>query len=251
MIKKSLVAVIAALPVLGYAGHADEEKHLHIAFTNATKNIYFTPLVVAAHDSEARIFRAGTEAGLPLQKLAEGGATADVATAIGAGGGVVVENPAEGLLGPGASVSFTIETDMSHLSVAAMLLPTNDGFVGLDSWAIPARPGTYHAALNAYDAGTEANDELIVSDAGAPGQPGIPADPTGRAGRGGSGLPGDSPGVVHVHPGNLGDTDAEGGVSDLDSREHRWLNPVARITVEVHTGDAEEVGMFLSGAGEE
>ena len=216
-IKKSLVAVIAALPVLGYAGHADEEKHLHIAFTNATKNIYFTPLVVAAHDSEARIFRAGTEAGLPLQKLAEGGATADVATAIGAGGGVVVENPAEGLLGPGASVSFAIETDKSHLSVAAMLLPTNDGFVGLDSWAIPARPGTYHAALNAYDAGTEANDEFMANLPGpAGGGEGYNPSREGDVDR------------VHKHPGVLTRYELTGSALGAS---HRFDNPPARLTL--------------------
>ena len=216
-IKKSLVAVIAALPVLGYAGHADEEKHLHIAFTNATKNIYFTPLVVAAHDSEARIFRAGTEAGLPLQKLAEGGATANVAAAIGAGGGVVVENPAEGLLGPGASVSFAIETDKSHLSVAAMLLPTNDGFVGLDSWAIPARPGTYHAALNAYDAGTEANDEFMANLPGpAGGGEGYNPSREGDVDR------------VHKHPGVLTRYELTGSALGAS---HRFDNPPARLTL--------------------
>ena len=36
---------------------------------------------------------------------------------------------------------------------------------------------------------------------------------------------------VHIHPGVLGDTDMNGGASDLDSRVHRWLNPVARVTV--------------------
>jgi len=29
------------------------------------------------------------------------------------------------------------------LSVAAMILPSNDGFVGIDSWPIPAEAGTY------------------------------------------------------------------------------------------------------------
>ena len=39
--------------------------------------------------------------------------------------------------------------------------------------------------------------------------------------------------MIHIHRGILGDTNTSGGVSDLDSRVHRWLNPVARITVTV------------------
>jgi hypothetical protein len=36
-----------------------------------------------------------------------------------------------------------------------MLLPTNDGFVGLDSLTLPTNPGTYLYTLNGYDAGTK------------------------------------------------------------------------------------------------
>jgi hypothetical protein len=38
---------------------------------------------------------------------------------------------------------------------------------------------------------------------------------------------------VHIHPGLLGDTDPNGGISDVDSRIHRWLNPVAALIVTV------------------
>jgi len=59
-----------------------------------------------------------------------------------------------------------------------MLLRTNDGFVGLDSLRIPRAPGTYSYYLYGYDAGTEANDELITGG-GDPNVPGIPAAPAG------------------------------------------------------------------------
>ena len=40
--------------------------------------------------------------------------------------------------------SYTFETDdHPFLSMAAMMLPTNDGFIGLDSWEIPSEAGTY------------------------------------------------------------------------------------------------------------
>lgn len=39
--------------------------------------------------------------------------------------------------------------------------------------------------------------------------------------------------MVHIHPGNLGDDDLEAGISDLNNTVHRWLNPVAMLTVTV------------------
>ena len=62
-----------------------------------------------------------------------------------------------------------------------MVLPSNDAFVGLDAMPIPGVPGIYTYLLNAHDAGTEANDE-IVNGGGGLGEPGIPADPGGHEG---------------------------------------------------------------------
>ena len=107
------------------------------------------------------------------------------------------------------------------------MLPTNDGFVGLDSWAIPATPGTYSFTVNAYDAGTEANDELSVNIPQPPVEFGV--------GTGGTGVSSsDSNTMIHIHRGSIGDSDATGGISDLDNQVHRWLNPVARITVVIN-----------------
>jgi len=145
------------------------------------------------------------------------------------------ENPAGGLLAPGASVQFALSTSggNDHLSLTAMLVPTNDGFVGLDALSLPTASGTYRYTLNAYDAGTEANDE-IVNGGGAPGVPGIPVDPGGANGTGATGVTAtEANTTVHIHRGVLGDTDPSGGISDLDSRVHRWLNPVAELVITV------------------
>ena len=114
-----------------------------------------------------------------------------------------------------------------------MLLPTNDGFVGLDALKVPRWRGTYTYYVKGYDAGTEANDE-IINGGGAPDTPGIPADPGGNSGSGATGAAGDDHNTtVHIHRSTLGDTDLSGGISDLDSRVHRWLNPVARVVIKV------------------
>lgn len=115
-----------------------------------------------------------------------------------------------------------------------MLLPTNDGFVGLDAWEIPETAGTYYLNVNAYDAGTEANNELVTADSGASGVLGIPAAPGMDAGANGTGVTdAETNQSVHIHRGSLGDDDLTAGKSDLDNRVHRWLNPVARIRVVV------------------
>lgn len=117
--------------------------------------------------------------------------------------------------------------------MTAMILPSNDGFVGLDGWEIPAEAGTYTIMLNAYDAGTEANNEL-VNGGGAVGVLGIPAAPGGDSGTNGMGVTDtESNTMIHIHRGSLGDDVMDGGKSDLNNSIHRWLNPVAKLTITI------------------
>ncbi|MCQ1058625.1 spondin domain-containing protein [Photobacterium sp. DNB23_23_1] len=199
---------------------------IDVTITNATKNIYFTPLLVAAHSSDIFLFRSGEAAGSEVEQMAEGGDIGPLSSLASNAGAVVVSNPASGPLNPGDSTTASMDTgDADSLSITAMLLPTNDGFVGLDSWPIPTTPGTYTVRLNGYDAGTEANDELATS---------MPNPPFVNLGTGGSGAETTVTNTsVHIHPGNLGDTDPTGGISDISSTAYRWLNPVAVVTVTV------------------
>ncbi len=224
------------LGLLAMAGTASTQAEvLDIEVVNLTHGIYFTPILVAAHDGDVALFEPGASASAELAAMAEGGDISGLSANVMAAGGAVVENPAEGLLGPAATVMIEdMDTgDLGYLSLTAMLLPTNDGFVGMNSWAIPESPGTYTVYLNAYDAGTEANDE-IVNGGGMPGVPGIPVNPGEDGGSGGTGVTMEETNpMVHIHRGNLGDTMADGGPSDLDSRIHRWLNPVAKLIITV------------------
>jgi len=64
------------------------------------------------------------------------------------------------------------------------------------------------------------------------GAAGIPADPQGKGGTGATGVAtSEFNKNVHIHRGIIGDTKATSGKSDLDSRVHRWLNPVAEVTI--------------------
>ena len=127
-----------------------------------------------------------------------------------------------------------IDTTSTNLTITAMVLPTNDAFVGMDAQLIPTTAGSYTYYLNAYDAGSEANSELLDNSGCAAGMAGIPAAPNGDNGSGGTGVAGaDTNTMIHIHRGVLGDTNSTGGASDLDSTIHRWQNPVAKVVVTV------------------
>lgn len=208
----------------------------NVKITNLTNGIWYTPFLVAAHPDGTSLFEAGQPASANLQAMAEGGDISGLVADLQGLGATIAENPANGMLPPAMSADVDLNTDGTSnvlLSIVAMLLPTNDAFAGLNSVTIPTEPGTYVFHVPAYDAGTEANDELVTGG-GAPGAAGIPGDPGGLTGTGGTGAAAaDANTNVHIHRNTLGDTDANAGISDLDSTVHRWLNPVVRVVVTV------------------
>jgi len=205
---------------------------------NLTSGFHFTSLMVAAHPGTSHIFEPGLAATPGVTAMAEGGSLTVLTTELGT---VSADITAANLtaLAPGASVttaSITPAMVNTHLSIVGMLLPTNDAFVGMDNVEIPMAAGVYTYYLSAYDAGTEANNELLVGmPGGAPGTPGMPACPAANCGTSGTGVTTvDTNTMIHVHRGALGDANIAGGTSDLDLTVHRWLNPVARVTLTVN-----------------
>ena len=223
--------------VLLCASSGSYAAQLEVELINLTRGSWFTPFLVAAHSPDASLFAAGSQASANLQAMAEGGDISGLSADVQALNANVVENPAAGLLAPGARTTASLNTDAAPdntvLSIVAMLLPSNDGFMGLNGIAIPTEPGTYVFDVPAYDAGTEANDEVVGS--GAPGEPGYPAPPpvAAASGTGGSGISASPEGYVHIHRNVLGDSDMTGGASDMVNTVHRWLNPVVRVVVTV------------------
>ncbi len=264
-------ATVAASPAI----HARE---IDFTIENLTNAITFRPFLVAAHSGDAAVFRAGQSAGdfSGIQAMAECGGLDGLVERMTAAGADLVANPVDqanphdpplGLLFPAGitpldtplfgaglpgSVSGTLEVSPGNrrLSVVAMLLPTNDAFAGLDSVEIPRKPGTYVYVLPAYDAGTEANDEVPADDNPldcVTDEPGYPVDPLGNTGSGALGITAvlsDPDGLdisrgIHIHRNNLGDLDPTGGPSDLNASVHRWLNPVVKLTIRVSLGSSE------------
>jgi len=232
--KRSFCAALVSTALL--TGPVVNAADFNVEIVNLTNGITFTPFLIAAHPEGNNFFSAGQPASANLQTMAEGGDIGGLSMDMQAVGATIAENPAGGLLMPGMSTNADLNTDDTanvELSVIAMLLPTNDAFAALNGVTIPTMPGTYTFNLPAYDAGTEANDELITGG-GMPGVPGIPFDPIDAQGTGGTGVAAaDANSNVHIHRNTLGDTNPTGGASDLDSTVHRWLNPVVRVIVTV------------------
>ncbi len=229
--KKTLTTLALVL-----ASSTTSAQELSITITNLTQGLHFTPVVSAAHNNEAKLFSINEMASAELQAMAEGGDISGLINMLTNADANINENPAAGLLAPTMSASFDLTNDTAntHLSLAAMILPSNDGFVGLNSWEIPTEAGTYTVFLNAYDAGTEANDEIRGS--GVPGEAGMPVPPPldNSIGNNGIGVTSvESNESVHIHRGSLGDDDMSAGNSDISNTVHRWLNPIAKLTITV------------------
>lgn len=184
-----------------------------VRVTNVTSGVYFTPTLAATHAPEIRMFALGSPASPELAALAESGDVGPLKAVLDSlGREVSATAVAGGLLGPGASTSFTIRgrPSQDRLSLAAMLLPTNDGFYAIDAMPLPASGSHRYTALG-HDAGSEFNDELCAN---------IPGPQCGGAGLSAE----DGEGYVHVHPGTH-------GMADLNRASYDWRNPVAVVTV--------------------
>ncbi len=207
-----LLLVALVLPGSATAG----EKKIEVNITNLSAKIVLTPPVVAASVDRISVFRLTEPASEALEKLAEGGITDDLAAMFEAQNASVVQ--ADVPILPGETLTlYVYGQSYSRISLASMLLPTNDAFVALNGRRIkPYGVATFF--LPAYDAGTEPNDEDCAN---------IPG-PLPSCG-GGSGYDPNPPfgeGFVYPHPGTHG----EGGIS---AEEHSWADPVAMVTARI------------------
>ena len=185
-----------------------------VTVTNITPGQTFTPQLLVTHAPDISLFYLGEPASIELEILAEGGDTGPLTDALVNEASYVDTIP--GLLPPGASVSAMVMGGSGDvISMAAMLIPTNDTFVALNSMPLP-QEGAVTYYVQAYDAGTEGNDQNCRS---------IPGPVCGGEGYNGDPADGDE-GFVHISngfhrlPGNT-----------LRPEAYDWRNPVARVTV--------------------
>ncbi|MDH3519316.1 MAG: spondin domain-containing protein [Myxococcales bacterium] len=216
-------ALGAALILAASAALGGEMPRYEVRITNITQGQTFTPILAVTHAHDVRILELGAAASPELEALAEAGDTAPLSDALRALGDAVGEiTTSPGLLAPGETRTIPIQPGprARRLSLAAMLIPTNDNFVALDGAVLPRR-GQQTLHLLAYDAGTEENDQNCAH---------IPGP---RCGGAGASAPADGDeGFVHVSRGfhELGAED-ELGNEILGPFSYDWRNPVAVVTI--------------------
>lgn len=200
------------------AANAVMAAEFEVTVTNLTRGQQFTPILVASHRAGVRLFDLGAVASPQLEMLAEEGNVGPMSALLLGNPDVrdVVNSGA--LLDPGQSVTQRVDTrdGFDNVSVAAMLIPTNDGFFAVNDLDGPNGQTSVTVFSPAYDAGTEPNDETCASIPGP--------DFAECGGPGGSGAPGGGEGFVHVHAGIH-------GIGDFEPALRDWRNPVAKITI--------------------
>ena len=180
----------------------------------------FSPPIFATHFKGDSLAPVGQPAVPALVALAENGDVSgilEIATSIGANTAV-----ADKVVVPGGSVTVKLRGNVlnASLTVASMLVSTNDGFIAASNVPLfdeTGMPVQMTLELMAYDAGSEDNTEL-ASDIPGPLGLDAEADPEGSNAR----VPTEG-GVITPHPGIQ-------GVGDV-SEAFAWTEPTATLTI--------------------
>ena len=207
-------SILIALPLAFAATNALADDY-QITITNLTQSQFFTPILVATHKRGMPVFVPGSPASSDLEALAEGGDISLLKGTLDASSDVHETVASDGLLGPGQSVTLTVDDSkrFRYLSLASMLIPTNDAFIGISGMKMPKKKNApVVIPVPAYDAGTEMNDELCSN---------IPGPDCGGAGMSVE----NGEGFISVHPGIH-------GVGDLAPGTYDWRNPAAMVKIE-------------------
>lgn len=213
--KKSLLAggLLSLGLLLAGAARADDLLY-RLTITNLTPGQPLAPVMAATHRPGFAFFSVGQAPSHDLAMLAEAGNGQPLAQSLRQ---LDVVDDARlsqtGLTFPGHSTTVTVMAKRGddHVSVAAMLGATNDAFFALKDAALPQGAHKVVYTANAYDAGSETNDELAATVAGLGGEGYSPND--------------NGEGFIHIHSGVH-------GIGDLVPAIHDWRNPVVRIVIE-------------------
>ena len=188
-----------------------------VTVSNLTAGQPLSPIAIIAH-TEGTLWQIGSPASVALETMAEGGDNSQLLALENA----IANASSEGPVGPGVNTTITLTTDSLEalkLSLATMMVNTNDGFTGLSALDVSslAVGDSLIRTTAAYDAGTEANTEAAGTIPG-------PAD-------GGEGFneARDDVNFVARHPGVV--TNEDGLSSSVLSPEHKFDNPLAKVVI--------------------
>ncbi len=194
-----------------------------VTVTNLTYAQPMSPVALVLHN-EGQLWSIGEMASVALENLAESGDN----SAVLAESIVLSGQGGAGLLLPGMSemldVSYTV-TDVNNapmmLSLATMLVNTNDAFTGINALAVNnlAVGESISLTTSSYDSGTEKNSELMTT---------IPGPAGGGTGEGFN-AERDDIDKVAMHSGIVSADD--GLIVSALTQGHRFDNPTLAVMV--------------------
>jgi hypothetical protein len=207
------LATLGATPSMAVTGGGAGQA-FRVTVTNLTPGQVLSPPVVAVHDDSVRLFEPGAAASDELAQLAEDAVAGPLLGLLASSDGVLDVTVGNAPIPPGASASveMSLRGRYRFLTVAGMLVTTNDAF-----YAATGRvtgPGSTSSMTGiAWDAGSEANTESCDDIPGPPCGNGLVRVVDGAEGH------------VHVHAG------IHGG-SSLNPGQHDWRNPTVLVRIE-------------------
>ncbi len=221
-----VLVIVSALSLSG-CFHDDDDGEMmqpesvtssyEITVTNLTAAQPLSPVTLML-TREQRYWQVGMPASEALALLAEAGDNSELVDEEG----VLAAIEAAAPLGPGALTRLTVsveDTNNIWLTVATMLVNTNDGFTGVTGLSLSSLMvnETYTMTALVYDAGTEANSERAGT---------IPGPADGGEGSSEGREPTDR---VSLHPGVVSEDD--GLSTSVLTSAHRFDNPAIQISV--------------------
>jgi len=220
---------IAPDAIDAFASHTTDGPPMwEVRITNLTGGQPLTPPIIATHRGTRLMFDVGRPATFEIQEIAENGNLAPMMAVLGGEKGVAEWTVVFGGSAPPVMAGEEVVTMIGSvpgarwLSMAAMLICTNDGFTGVDAVALPGPGQSITVYSDGYDAGTEINTEDFADL--VPPCPPLTGVPSTDASTGVSNPVLAENGVIHHHPG------VQGG-DDLDPSIHGWSNPVAKVVI--------------------
>ena len=226
--KLMAVAAMAGLVACGsdddddmMGGAMATDYRYEITLKNLSYNQPFSPLAVVVDTMQTDYWSIGQASSAALEQLAESGDNSALLAEVdaqahysGSGAGLILPAAQELI-----DIQFSADSAVAYLSVATMLVNSNDAFAGVQGVDLStlAMGEQMKLAVMTYDAGTEANTEMAGTIPG-------PAD-------GGQGFNADRDDVDYVamHPGVVANT-LENSATVLN-QSHRFDAPVAQLII--------------------
>lgn len=225
--KLHLLPILASILILSGCPNSNDNssntKKYTVTVKNLTNNQPLSPITAIAYNNDYKLFSIGSPASVSLEKLAESGDNSDYITSKETNKNVLDAVSGTGVILPGSSetVSLTTSTNTdTYLSVASMLVNTNDGFIADSKQALStlAKGDSITVKLNVWDSGTEANSETAATIPGPAG-----------GGEGFNSIRDDTQDQVTLHSGVI--TTGDGLTTSSLNSTHRFLNPAAQVTI--------------------